>query len=71
MGCLLRKAWLTLSLSKTVFGSSTISTLKSMEGSPELFLLGMTVVSPEIAQKLLSTPSSFRQEKRMETTKED
>ena len=62
LGLLLRKAGLTLSVAETAFGSSIIQTLKSMEGSPEFFRLGVTVVGPEMAQKLLSIPSSFGQE---------
>lgn len=49
-------------MAETVFGSSIIQTLKSMEGSPEFFRLGVTFVSSEMAQKLLSIPSLFRQE---------
>jgi nicotinamide-nucleotide amidase len=62
LGVLLRKAGLTLSVAETAFGSSIIQTLKSMEGSPEFFRLGLTVVGPEMAQKLLSIPPPFRKD---------
>ena len=62
MSLLLRKAGLTLSVAETAFGSSIIQTLKSMEGSPDFFRLGVTVVSPEMAQQLLSLPSSLQQD---------
>ncbi len=62
LGSLLRKAGLTLSVAETAFGSSIIQTLKLMEGCPEFFRLGVTVVSPEMAQKLLNLPSSFQKE---------
>ncbi len=62
LGSLLRKAGLTLSVAETAFGSSIIQTLKLMEGCPEFFRLGVTVVSPEMAQKLLNIPSSFQKE---------
>jgi nicotinamide-nucleotide amidase len=60
----LRKAGLTLAVAETAFGSSIIQTLKLMEGSAEFFRLGVTVVSPGMAQKLLSIPqSSWKDEK--------
>ncbi|MFZ4439795.1 MAG: CinA family nicotinamide mononucleotide deamidase-related protein [Syntrophales bacterium] len=62
LGDLLTKAGLTLSVAETAFGSSIIQTLKLMEGCPEFFRLGVTVVSPEMAQKLLTIPTSFQQE---------
>jgi len=62
LGGLLLKAGLTLSVAETAFGSSIIQTLKLMEGCPEFFRLGVTVVSPEMAQKLLTIPTSFQQE---------
>jgi nicotinamide-nucleotide amidase len=61
LSSLLRKAGLTLSVAETAFGSSIIQTLKMMEGSAEFFQLGLTVVNPETAHKLLSIPPSFWQ----------
>ena len=58
LGSLLRKAGLTISAAETDFGSSIIQTLKLMEGSGEFFRVGVTVVSPEMAQKLLSVSPS-------------
>jgi nicotinamide-nucleotide amidase len=55
----LRKARLTISAAETDFGSSIIQTLKLMEGSGEFFRVGVTVVNPEMAQKLLSASPSF------------
>jgi nicotinamide-nucleotide amidase len=54
----LRKAGLTLAVAETAFGSSVIQTLRLMEGSADFFPLGVTVISPEMAQKLLSVPQS-------------
>jgi nicotinamide-nucleotide amidase len=56
LSALLRKAGLTIAVAETAFGSSVTQTLKSMEGSGQFFRLGVTVVTPEAAQKLLSVP---------------
>ena len=53
LSALLRKAGLTVAVAETAFGSSVTQTLKTMEGSGEFFRLGVTVVTPETAQKLL------------------
>ena len=58
----LRKAGITLAVAETAFGSSIIQTLKLMEGSEKFLQLGVTVVSPETAQRLLSVPISSWQE---------
>jgi nicotinamide-nucleotide amidase len=58
LSSLLRKAGLTVSAAETDFGSSIIQTLKLMEGSGQFFRGGVTVVSPEMAQKLLSVSPS-------------
>ena len=59
LSSLLRKAGLTVSAAETGFGSSIIQTLKMMEGSGQFFRGGVTVVSPETAQKLLSVSPSL------------
>ncbi|MBU2227279.1 MAG: CinA family nicotinamide mononucleotide deamidase-related protein, partial [Proteobacteria bacterium] len=55
----LRKAGLTLSVAETAFGSSIIQMLKLMEGSADFFRLGVTIVGPEMAHKLISMPTSL------------
>jgi len=59
LSALLRKAGLTVSAAETDFGSSIIQTLKLMEGSGQFFRAGVTVVRPEMAQKLLSVSPSL------------
>ncbi len=59
LSALLRKSGLTISAAETDFGSSVIQTLKLMEGSGEFFRVGVTVVSPEMAQQLLSVSPSL------------
>jgi nicotinamide-nucleotide amidase len=58
LSALLKKAGLTLAVAETGFGSSIIQTVKSMEGSKEFFRLGLTVVSPAMAQQVLGLPES-------------
>jgi nicotinamide-nucleotide amidase len=50
----LRRAGVTLAVAETALGTSIIQTLKLMEGSAEFLRLGLTVVSAEMGQKLLS-----------------
>ena len=59
LGSLLGKAGLTISAAETDFGSSIIQTLKLMEGSGEFLRAGVTVLGPEMAQKLLSVSPSL------------
>lgn len=59
LGSLLRESELTISAAETDFGSSIIQTLKLMEGSGEFFRVGVTVLGPEMAQKLLSVSPSL------------
>jgi nicotinamide-nucleotide amidase len=40
-------------VAETAFGTSVIQTLKSLEGNAEFFRLGLTLISPEMADKLL------------------
>jgi nicotinamide-nucleotide amidase len=56
---LLRKGDLTVSAAETDFGSSIIQTLKSMEGSGKFFRGGVTVISSETAERLLSVSPSL------------
>ena len=58
----LRNAGITLAVAETAFGSSIIQTLKSMEGSEKFLQLGVTVVNPETAHRLLFVPTSLWQE---------
>jgi nicotinamide-nucleotide amidase len=59
LGLLIRKAGLSLSVAETSFGSSIIQTLKGIAGSEEFFRLGLTLVSPDTAPRLLNLPRSF------------
>ncbi len=54
LSSLLRQAGLSVAVAETAFGSSVIQTLKSLEGNAEFFRLGLTVISPEMAQKVLN-----------------
>jgi nicotinamide-nucleotide amidase len=54
LGSLLLQSGRTLAAAETGFGSSLIQTLKMMEGNTKFFLLGLTVVGPEMAHKILS-----------------
>ena len=62
LGSFLRNAGITLGVAETAFGSSIIQTLKSMEGSEKFLQMGVTVVNPETAERLLSVPTSLWQE---------
>jgi nicotinamide-nucleotide amidase len=53
---LLVKAGRTVAVAETAFGSLVAQTLKTMGGSGQFFRLGVTVVTPETAEKLLSVP---------------
>jgi nicotinamide-nucleotide amidase len=59
LGALLRESGVTISAAETDFGSSIIQTLKLMEGSGEFLRIGVTVLGPEMAQKLLSVSPSL------------
>ena len=58
----LRNAGITLAVAETAFGSSIIQTLKAMEGSEAFLQLGITIVGPETAERLLFVPASLWQE---------
>jgi nicotinamide-nucleotide amidase len=59
LGALLRESGVTISAAETDFGSSIIQTLKLIEGSGEFLRTGVTVLGPEMAQKLLSVSPSL------------
>lgn len=59
LSSLVCRSGITLAVAETGFGSSVIQTLKMMEGSADFFLLGVTIVSPSMAQKILAVPDSF------------
>jgi len=59
LGSLLIQSGLTLAVAETGFGSSIIQTMKMMDGNTKFFLLGLTVVRPEMAQKILTRPEGF------------
>jgi nicotinamide-nucleotide amidase len=59
LGALLRESGVTISAAETDFGSSVIQTLKLMEGSGKFLRAGVTVLGPEMAQKLLSVSPSL------------
>ena len=52
----LRRGNLTLAVAETYFGSSVIQTLKTMEENSKFFRLGLTIVSPVMAQKIMAGP---------------
>ena len=54
LSSLLRQAGLSVAVAETAFGSSVIQTLKSLEGNAEFFRLGLTIISPEMAQKVFN-----------------
>ncbi len=54
LGSLLLQSRLTLAAAETAFGSSVIQALKMMEGNTKFFLLGLTVVGREMAQKIFN-----------------
>jgi nicotinamide-nucleotide amidase len=55
----LRRAGVTLAVAETALGTSIIQTLKGMEGNAEFLRLGLTVVSAEMGQRLLSIPPAL------------
>ncbi len=62
LGCLLRRGNLTLAVAETSFGSSVIQALKKMEENSKFFRLGLTVVNPMMAGKVMDGPGfSFRE----------
>jgi nicotinamide-nucleotide amidase len=62
LSTLLRRAGLSLAAAETAFGSSVIQTLKGMEGSAEFFRLGLTIVNPAMAQRILDVSGSSGKE---------
>jgi nicotinamide-nucleotide amidase len=58
LGSLLRRMGTTLAVAETSFGSSITQVIKSMEGSQQFFRLGLTLVSPAMAGRILSLPDS-------------
>jgi nicotinamide-nucleotide amidase len=63
LGSLLLRSGLTLAVAETGFGSSVIQSVKMMEGNKKFFLLGLTVVGPEMAEKIFRRPAGlFAQE---------
>ena len=54
LSSLLRGADVTLAVAETSFGSSIIQTLKGMEGSKEFFRLGLTLIDPAMARRVLN-----------------
>jgi nicotinamide-nucleotide amidase len=62
LGGLLRRGNLTLAVAETSFGSSVIQVLKKMEENSKFFKLGLTVVNPMMAGKVMDGPGfSFRE----------
>jgi nicotinamide-nucleotide amidase len=59
LSALLQRAGLTLAVAETSFGSSIIQTMKGMEGSRDFFRLGLTVVNPAMARRVLNLPASL------------
>lgn len=59
LSSLLRRAGLTLAVAETSFGSSIIQTVKAMAGSQDFLRLGLTVVNPAMARRVLKVPDSF------------
>jgi nicotinamide-nucleotide amidase len=56
LSALLRRSGLSVAVAETSFGSWIIQTVKSMEGSRDFFLLGLTLADPGRAQKILNFP---------------
>ena len=56
LSSLLRRSGLRLAVAETAFGSSVIQTLKSIEGNTDFFRLGLTLVSQDMAQRILNIP---------------
>lgn len=59
LSVLLQRAGLTLAVAETSFGSSIIQSVKGMEGSKDFFRLGLTLVNPAMARRVLNLPISF------------
>jgi len=59
LGCLLRQERISLAAVETVFGSSVIQTLKSMEGNQDFFCLGLTLMNAKAAGSILDLPENF------------
>lgn len=59
LGALLRDSGLTIAAVETGFGSLLIQTLKAMEGSGTFLRAGVTVLGPEMGQRLLSVSPSL------------
>ncbi len=53
---LLRKAGVSLAVAETSFGSSMIQTLKGLENSPDFFRLGVILLDPTVAGRVLGLP---------------
>jgi len=58
LSSLLRRERITLAVVETGFGSSVIQTLKMMEGNTNFFPLGLTILNPQMAQKILGIPEN-------------
>ena len=63
VSALLRRAGLSLAVAETDFGSSVIQTLKGMEGNTDFFSLGLTLVNPDMAQRILNVPGFFMKDR--------
>jgi nicotinamide-nucleotide amidase len=59
LSSLLTRVGLSLAVAETAFGSSVIQTLKLMEGNTDFFRLGLTIISPDMAQRVLNVPESL------------
>ncbi|MHB8772951.1 MAG: competence/damage-inducible protein A [Syntrophales bacterium] len=64
LNALLGKAGLTVAVAETAFGSAAAQTLKAMDGRERFLRLGVTVVTPDAAQALLSVPAALWQEEK-------
>ena len=67
---LLRRAGLSLAVAETDFGSSVIQTLKGMEGNREFFRLGLTLVNPEMAERILNLGGLFMKDRWLTSAEE-
>ncbi|MGD0623140.1 MAG: competence/damage-inducible protein A [Thermodesulfobacteriota bacterium] len=70
LSSLLRRAGLSLAVAETDFGSSVIQTLKGMEGNTDFFRLGLTLVNPDMAQRLLNVPRPFMNDRGLTSAEE-
>ena len=57
LSSLLRKTGVTLAVAETSFGSSIIQNVKGMEGNKDFFRLGLTLVNPAMARRVLNLPA--------------